>query len=82
MRLSDHPLKPHLKGGEEAMNSTHLFSIEWDDSYNDPDYSIPGTFQDYLNRMSEVDVERLAKNLEFLARGLRNRTAPFERRLT
>ena len=63
---------------DRGMNYTHLFDIKWDDSYNDPDYRIPGTFLEWLNSRSEKDVERLAENLEFLAKALRNRTAPFE----
>jgi len=59
------------------VNYTHLFSIDWDDSYGDPDYKIPGLFKDWYLRHSKEDIERLATNLEFLATALRNRTAPF-----
>lgn len=62
------------------MNYTHLFSIEWDTSYNDPDYRIPGSFQRYLDEMGTLNQERLATMLEFLADGIRKRTCPFEKK--
>ena len=60
------------------MNYTNLFEIQWDNSYNDPDYSIPGRFNTWLDNCGELDRERLAKMLEFLAEAMRNRTAPFQ----
>ena len=62
------------------MNYTHLFSIEWDDSYNDPDYSIPGRFNTYLDNRGPGDIERLAKMLEFLAGAMRERKSHFQHR--
>lgn len=62
------------------MNYTPLFSIEWDNSYNDPDYRIPGSFQRYLDEMGTLNQERLAKMLESLAQSIRNRTTPFEKK--
>ena len=59
------------------MNSTHLFSIEWDNSYNDPDYAIPGTFNTWLDNAGSLNQERLAKMLEFLAKAMRERKPPF-----
>lgn len=63
------------------MNYTELFTIEWDNSYGEPDYRIPGSFQRYLDEMGELNKERLAKLLEFLASAIRNRTVPFERKV-
>ena len=64
------------------MNSTHLFSIQWDDSYNDPDFAVPGTMQEWIEKRDSKDIERLAKNLEFLASALRKREAPFGSKFT
>ena len=61
------------------MNYTHLFDIEWDDSYNDPDYKIPGRLEKWLDGRGPKDIERLAETLEWLAKSLRNRTAPFSK---
>ena len=60
------------------MNYTRLFSIEWDDSYNEPDFSIPGTFEDWLVK-NEDKREKLAKHLEWLAQQLRNNENPFRK---
>ena len=43
------------------MNYTKLFYIDWDDSYNDPDYGIPGTMDEWLNRRDEKDICVLLK---------------------
>ena len=63
------------------MNYTRLFYIDWGDSYNEPDYGIPGTFESWLDsrRDPKETAERIAKKLEFLAKALRDRTAPFSR---
>lgn len=60
------------------MKHEHLFSIEWDCSYNDPDYAISGICQTRINGMGSLDRGRLADMLEFLAKSLRNQTPPFE----
>ena len=59
------------------MNYTELFKIQWDNSYNDPDFAVPGTMQKWLEGKNSKDIERLAKHLEFLAGALRERKAPF-----
>lgn len=59
------------------MNFTHLFSIEWDDSYNDPDYAIPGTFMEWISR-HDHERERLAKHLEWIAKCIRENLSPFD----
>ena len=66
------------------MNYTKLFTIEWDDSYNDPDFAIPGTMNEWLNKRSKKDIKRLAEMLEFLAKQIIKREAPFKefKRLT
>lgn len=59
------------------MKHEYLFSIEWDCSYNDPDYAINGVCQNRINNMGSENRERLAKMLEFLAKAVRNQTEPF-----
>ena len=59
------------------MNHTVLFTLEWDDSYGDPDFGVPGTMEKWLNNRDIQDIERLAKMCEFLAGALRTRTVPF-----
>ena len=61
------------------MNYTHLFSIEWDDSYNDPDFKVPTEFQEWIKN-HEQKRETLARHLEWLATVLRSKKAPFETR--
>lgn len=58
------------------MNYTKLFEIEWDDSYNDPDFSVPGTCNKWLDNNPDK-IERLAKHLEWLAKVMRERKEPF-----
>lgn len=60
------------------MNYTELFKIQWDDSWNEPDFAISGTMQEWIQRKDSKDIERLAKHLEFLAKALRERKAPFQ----
>ena len=62
------------------MKHEHLFDIEWDCSYNDPDYSISGIEQTKINNLGSYNRERLANMLEFLAKAIRNQTTPFEAR--
>lgn len=64
------------RGGK--MNYTELFKIQWDDSYGDPDFAIPGTMEEWLNQQSKEDIERLAVHLEWLAERLRKRETPFK----
>jgi len=59
------------------MNYTTLFEIQWDDSYNDPDYGIPGTMEKWLNNRSKEDIDRLAKLLHWLAEQMSKRETPF-----
>ena len=59
------------------MNYTKLFDVQWDDSYNDPDFGMPGTFMDWLS-VNEDKRERLAKHLEWLASALREGKEPFK----
>jgi len=58
------------------MKHTHLFNIEWDNSYGDPDFGIPWTFFEWMKH-NEDKRERLAQHLEWLAKALRNKSAPF-----
>ena len=58
------------------MHFTRLFSIDWDDSYNTPDFAIPGTFRDWIGR-NEDKREKLADHLVWLADCLRKRQSPF-----
>ncbi len=60
------------------MKHEYLFSIEWDCSYNDPDYSVSGICQTRINNLGNYDRERLAKMMEFLAKAIREQTTPFE----
>lgn len=60
------------------MKHEYLFSIEWDCSYNDPDYAISGICQTKINNLGSLNRERLAKMLEFLANSIRNQTSPFD----
>ncbi len=59
------------------MNYTKLFEIEWNDSYNDPDYAVSGSCNQWLCMHDKVTIERLAKHLEWLANRLRERKEPF-----
>ena len=59
------------------MNYTKLFEIEWDDSYNDPDFSVPGTCNAWLDAQGKDTIERLALHMEWLANRLRSRKEPF-----
>ena len=61
------------------MNYTPLFEIRWDESYNDPDCAIPGTFNEWLS-IHEAARERLANNLEWLAERIRTSASPCESR--
>lgn len=60
------------------MHFTKLFSVDWDDSYGDPDFGVPGTTDEWLDRRSPEDIERLAKHVEWLAQQLRKRESPFK----
>lgn len=60
------------------MKHEHLFSIEWDCSYNDPDYAVSGIGQTRINNLGSLNRERLSKMLHFLADAVLNQTAPFE----
>ncbi|MCH7604977.1 hypothetical protein IID24_03245 [Patescibacteria group bacterium] len=62
------------------MNYTDLFMIKWDDSYNDPDYGVPATFNEWLYRHPERR-EELAQMLERIAENLRDDKAPFNAEL-
>lgn len=62
------------------MNHTKLFEIHWDNSYNDPDYAIPGTFNTWLDNCGTLNQERLARMLEWLAQVMRERKPPFHKR--
>ena len=59
------------------MKHEHLFDIEWDCSYNDPDYCISGIGQTRINNLGSYNRERLANMLEWLGKAVRNQTEPF-----
>jgi len=59
------------------MNYTHLFDIQWDDSYDDPDYGVPGTFGEWISKR-EGDRVRLAEQLEWMAKRMREGKPPFQ----
>ena len=79
MRNLKESLESHdQKKGAWRMTHEHLFSIEWDCSYGDPDYAVSGICVTRINNMGSLDRERLAKMLEWLAMAIRNQTVPFE----
>lgn len=60
------------------MKHEKLFSIEWECSYNYPDYCVSRIGQTRVNNLGSYNRKRLASMLEFLAKAVRNQTTPFE----